>query len=268
MKIGASTACLYPMETEKAITELSDAGINTVEIFFNADCELEGKIYGEIEKTVKDRGISVLSVHPYTSAIETMCLFGDYPRRLQAILDIYKRYFEIMNSLGAKVFVLHGALKSALVNTSLYYERYSMLFELGKKYGITVAQENVNYCKSGSLDFLIDMKKSLGGDCAFVLDVKQALRSGLNPFDILESLGNSIVHCHLSDNIPEKDCIPVGKGGFDFEKFTQILKNIGYKGNIILELYRSGFGRIDDLKESVEYMESFFKKVNTIEKRH
>lgn len=258
MKIGVSTACFYPEETEKAILKLSDAGINAVEIFFNADCELQGEIYREIEKIVTEREISVLSVHPYTSAIETMCLFGDYPRRLQAILDTYKRYFEIMNRLGAKVFVLHGALKSAVLADELYLERYSVLYELGKKFGVTVAQENVCYCKSGSLDFLINMKKTLGESCGFVLDVKQAVRSKLSPFEIFRSLKGSVVHCHLSDHNFQKDCIPVGEGDLDFGKFAQMLKENEYKGNIILELYRSGFEKTEELCRSVEYMKKFF----------
>ena len=258
MQIGVSTACLYPEETEKAILRLSNAGIDTMEIFFNADCELQGEIYAEIENILRQREITVLSVHPYTSAVETMSLFGNYPRRLEAILDTYKHYFEIMNSLGAKVFVLHGALKSAVITSELYYERYSLLYELGRKFGITVAQENVSYCKGDSLDFLIDMKNCLGDNCGFVLDVKQALRSRLSPFEIYEKLDGSIVHCHLSDHKGEKDCIPVGEGSFDFEKFAQMLKKSGYKGNIILELYRSGFEKTEELCRSVEYMKKFF----------
>ncbi len=258
MKIGVSTACLYPEETEKAVIRLANAGIDAIEIFFNADCELEGEIYAQIAETVQQRGISVLSVHPYTSAIETMCLFGDYPRRLNAILDTYKRYFEIMNRLGAKVFVLHGALKSAVLSTELYLERYSMLYEIGKSFEVTVAQENVSYCKSGSLDFLMEMKKTLGENCGFVLDIKQAVRSKLSPFDIYESLKGSVVHCHLSDHNTHKDCIPVGQGSFDFKKFSQVLKESHYSGNIVLELYRSGFKNIDELCRSVEHMKKFF----------
>ena len=258
MNIGVSTACLYPMETEKALSSLAKLGIKTVEIFFNADCELDGDIYNEIKSIISDNGVSVLSVHPYTSAVETMSLFGDYPRRLTAMMDMYKRYFEIMNELGARVFVLHGALKSAHCSDELYLERYSGLFELGKRYGVTVAQENVSYCKSGDLGFLRNMKQQLGGECAFVLDVKQALRSGLDPFEIMDIMGDRLVHCHLSDNTPEKDCIPVGQGRLDFGRFAKELKNRSYSGGIILELYISGFTDLSQLKESVVHMKSFF----------
>ena len=263
MNIGISTACFYPMETEKALAALAENNVKTVEIFFNADCELDGDIYREMADTVKENNMTVLSVHPYTSAIETMTLFGDYPRRLTAILDVYKRYFEIMNDLGAKIFVLHGALKSAHFlklpdGEKLYLERYSMLHELGKRYGVTVAQENVSYCKSGDPDFLRSMKRQLGSDCAFVLDVKQALRSGLDVFEVLNIMGGRLVHCHLSDNTPEHDCVPVGKGRLDFGRFANELKKLDYSGGIILELYSSGFSELSQLKESVEYMRGYF----------
>lgn len=258
MNIGVSTACLYPKETEKSLSALVELGIKTVEIFFNAECELNGDIYAEIKNILTANGISVLSVHPYTSAIETMSLFGDYPRRLNAMMDTYKRYFEIMNELGAKVFVLHGALKSAHCTSELYLERYSDLFELGKKYGITAAQENVSYCKSGDPDFLRNMRSRLGSECAFVLDVKQTLRSGLDVFEIMDVMGDRLAHCHLSDNTPDQDCVPVGKGRMDFGRFAQKLKSMNYSGGIILELYNNGFSNLSQLKESVDYMKSYF----------
>ena len=258
MNIGISTACFYPMETEKALAALAENEVKTVEIFFNANCELNGDVYKDIRNIVSAKDIKVLSVHPYTSAVETMTLFGDYPRRLTEIMDTYNRYFEIMNELGAKVFVLHGALKSARLTAELYLERYSMLFELGKKQGITVAQENVSYCKCGDPDFLRNMKKQLGTECAFVLDVKQALRSGQDVFDIMDIMGDRLAHCHLSDNTPEQDCVPVGKGRLDFGRFAEELKNRSYGGGIILELYRSGFKEIRELTESVVHMKGYF----------
>lgn len=258
MNIGISTACFYPLETEKSLSVLAENGIKTVEIFFNANCELNGDLYKEIKNTVSSKLINVLSVHPYTSAIETMTLFGDYPRRFAEIMDTYNRYFEIMNELGAKIFVLHGALKSARLTPELYLERYSTLFELGKKQGITVAQENVSYCKCGDPDFLRKMRSQLGDECAFVLDVKQALRSGLDVFEVMDIMGDRLAHCHLSDNTPEHDCVPVGKGRLDFGRFAEELKNRSYGGGIILELYRSGFKEVKELTESVVHMKGYF----------
>ena len=41
MKIGISTACLYPMLTEKSLEEVGKSGIKDAEIFFNSMGELE-----------------------------------------------------------------------------------------------------------------------------------------------------------------------------------------------------------------------------------
>lgn len=262
MKVGASTACFYPLETEKALLELAQAGIKNAEIFFNADCELSGSIFNEIKNIVYNNQMTILSVHPFTSAVETMSLFGDYPRRFDAMMDTYKNYFEVMNILGANVFVLHGALKSAVVEDEVYFERYLKLFEEGKRFGVTVAQENVSYCKSGSREFISLMEKSLGENCKFVLDVKQAIRSGITAFDLLEDLGGSIVHCHLSDSNEKTDCIPVGKGKFDFKGFVKKLKEINYSGNIILELYKDGYENVREIKESISFMEKVFQEVS------
>ncbi len=258
MNIGVSTACLYPVETEKALLGLCEAGIDTLEIFFNADCEMNGSVYKEIKSIIKKYCPTILSVHPYTCALETMSLFGNYQRRVDDIMEVYKRYFEVMNELGAKIFILHGALKSAECSEELYFERYFALREKGKAFGVTVAQENVSYCKSGSLDFLINMKKSLGEECDFVLDVKQALRSGIDCFKILNVIGDRVAHCHLSDNTSENDCVAVGKGRFNFAGFAETLKKTGYKGGIILELYKDGFEKMSELKESVTFMKGFF----------
>ena len=41
MKIGVSTSCFYPLETELAFEKIAKAGIKTAEVFFNAECELK-----------------------------------------------------------------------------------------------------------------------------------------------------------------------------------------------------------------------------------
>lgn len=139
MNIGASTACLYPLETEKALYELAVRGVKNVEIFINSVDELDGAVFSDMRKTLGSFGMSVKSVHPFSSPMETLFLFGNYPRRTEYLLDIYKHYFEVMNLLGAKIFVLHGAILSSNVPDERYMERYLRLYREGVAQGITVA---------------------------------------------------------------------------------------------------------------------------------
>jgi len=255
MQVGISTASLYPQETEKALRELAIRDIKTVEIFFNASCELDGEIFKEICNIVNDYAMKVTSVHPFTCPIEPLMLFSRYERRVGEMLEYYKRYFNAMGELGAKIFVLHGAFKTGTCTFERYIERYQRLFQLGREFGITVAQENVAYCLSSKIDLLTEMSEQLGEEVAFVLDIKQAVRSGISPFELLDKLGNKIRHIHISDNDEEHDCLPIYSGSFDFELLVNRLKAINYNGALILELYRNNYSTYDELAFNIQSVE-------------
>ena len=255
MYIGVSTACLYPMHTEDALSELIKLGVRDVEIFFNATEEICEPFLSRLCGAVKENGVRVHSVHPFTSAVETLYLFSDYDRRTEEMLDIYRRYFEAMNRLGAGIFVLHGALENSKCTDETYFERYARLYAIGKEFGVTVAQENISYCKSKSADFLRKMRLHFGKECAFVLDLKQAHRCGADPFEIAQAMGDRICHCHVSDWADkDHDCLPAGKGRFDFARLGSDLSEMGFSGAFIVELYRRNFGKIDELRESVNFL--------------
>lgn len=255
MRVGISTASLYPLETEKALRELAIRGIKTVEIFFNANCELTGDIFKEICNIVDEYAIDVASVHPFTCPIEPLMLFSRYERRVDEMLDYYKRYFNAMGELGAEIFVLHGAFKNGNCTIERYIERYQRLFQLGREFGITVAQENVEYCMSGKVDLLHEMSEQLGSEVAFVLDIKQAVRSGISPFELVDKFGSKIRHIHISDNDEEHDCMLISSGSFDFRLLINRLKAIDYHGALILELYRNNYSTYDELAVNIQSVE-------------
>ena len=251
IRAGISTACLYPMVTEKAFYELAKRNVDCIEIFFNSHSELEKPFVKELKNIANCYGISVSSIHPYTCGIEPMMFFTQYPRRYLDILDYYKKYFEVMNILGGKIFVFHGNKPQNKIPDELYFERYKGLFDLGKTFGITVAQENVVRCSSGDLDFIKKMSYELKEDAKFVLDTKQAVRKGYSPYDFLNAIGEKIVHIHISDFGEEGDCLLIGKGKLDFARFSQQLTKYSFTGSIILELYSNGYKGIDDLIQNL-----------------
>lgn len=249
---GVSSASLYPMHTEDAVKVLAELGVKNMEIFINDISELKEEISSDIIKTVRDYNINVVSMHPFSSPMESLFLFSDYDRRRDTLLDMYRGYFELMNTLGAKIFVLHGAILSAKCSDERYFERYSMLLDTAEEYGVTVAQENICYCKSKDLDFLKRLKENCGDRTKYVLDIKQAVRTGLSPYTIIDALGSDIVHVHISDNSPEADCLPVGKGSFDFGRLIEKLDGIGYNGALLVELYRNNYGEYSELYDGMK----------------
>ena len=252
MKIGVSTASLYPLHAEDAFAELAKLGVKTAEVFANATCEGQEPIISQIMKIRDENGMTVTSFHPFSSPMESVFVFSEYDRRIAEMMELYRSFFGSMNKLGAKIFVLHGAILSSKCTVSHYLKQFRMLAEAGREFGVTVAQENVSYCLSGRLEFLKTMKRELGEYANFVLDLKQARRSGEDPLEYVEQLGSSIVHCHLSDGDDSRDCLPIGRGTFDFNALIKRLRSNGFDGALIVELYRSNYGDFSELKISVD----------------
>lgn len=248
MIAGVSTACLYPKPLEESLYEIAINGAACTEIFINTHSELK-KSFAYGVKNMLDRfEMKSPSLHPFTCELEQLMFFSDYERRFNDIMEYHKLYFRFMNIIGADIFVFHGG--KADRGREFYCERYSKLYRLGQEFGVTVALENVSRCQSGSSAFVRDISRMLGNEFAFVLDTKQAIRAGENPFTFLEAAGSRTVHVHISDSGELGDCLPIGKGRFRFKQFLERLNELNPDASVILELYRSGFGGISELISS------------------
>ena len=256
LRAGVSTACLYPKLLENSLYDLAVSGISCVEIMTNSDSELNRAFICALRDMLTRFDISCPSFHTHTGALETMLFFSEYPRRLRDGLEAYKRYFEAMNLLGAEVYVFHGAKAGSVSSVPFYAERLGELVRLGQRFGITVAQENVCYCESGSLRFLKALAAELGDDAHFVVDTKQAVRSKENPFDLVRALGSRIACVHISDHSELGDCLPLGKGRFAVRAFLKALIDAQADCPVMLELYRGGFDSITDLVSGFHTLEA------------
>ena len=182
--------------------------------------------------------------------------FTAYERRFRDILDLYKRYyFTAMQELGAEILVFHGDSIKNDHPAERYFERFAALYMAGKEAGITVAQENVCYCKSGSPDFIRSMRAAFSNQVQFVLDTKQAVRFGVSPSEMVDAMGNCIAHIHLSDHTPDQDCLPPGQGCMDFQSFFSKLRQIEYHGSLMIELYRQNYREYTELLDSLYFVE-------------
>ena len=262
MEIGASSACFYPLETEKAFREIAELGFSHCEIFFNAFSELKPAFIKEL-KAIRDAyGIEVVSLHPYGSFGEGYAFFSGYKRRFDDGVEDYKRYFDAAGVLGAKYIVMHGAARLYDIDMELYAERFGTLNEVARANGCVVAHENVVNFLSATPEFTAFMKKQLGDSYKMVLDVKQARRAGVRAEDFIDIMGNNIVHVHLSDCNSKMDCIaPCEEGHYDFGKVFTELDKVGYNGKYIVELYSDGYEKKEQLVKSAEYLGGILEKV-------
>ena len=256
MNLGVSTSCLYPMPTENALETLGKAGIKTCEIFLNSISETTPDFIKKLNEIRAEYGMDIVSVHPFSSFSETFMLFGNYERRYFDAREFYKKCFEMTALAGAVISVIHGMKLPGQIDKEEYFSRFRWLVEAGREFGVTVCQENVYSHFSQSPDFLCEMRNALGDDFKMVFDVKQAVRSGFEPFAFAEEFKNSICHIHLSDHNAQSDCVAPSKGVFDFRKLFDIMESSGYKGSGVIELYRAGFADEGELTESLEYLQN------------
>lgn len=261
MQAGVSTACLYPQLLEEALYDLALNGIGHVELFVNADSELRRPFVENMADIMERFGVTCRALHPFTAPAEPIMLFSKYERRYTDMLDYYHRTFEAMQRIGADVFVLHGSSVHNPVPVEFYCERFYGLAQEGKKYGVTVAQENVVRCQSGSLQFLREMALRLGGDVHFVLDTKQAVRAGQSPLEMLRALGSRVVHVHISDHSDKGDCLLLGSGNFKIRSFLEDLHTLSPDSSVVLELYRSNFRGISDLVSNYRMLSWMISRV-------
>jgi len=260
MLAGVSSASFYPLHTEVALRELGEMGVKDIELFINDYSETKGAIFEDILKTIRSYNMNTVSLHPFPP-MESGYLFSEYDRRSNTNFEIYKHYFDCMNQLGAKIFVLHGAILSSKCSDERYFEKYIKLLDLAESFGITVAQENICYCKSKDIAFLKRLRENCGTRTKFVLDIKQAVRSGVSTFEFIDALGEDIVHVHISDNSSEGDCLPVGKGTFDFETFITRLNEKGYNGALFVELYRENYDEYIELYNCMKKIQEIIAKL-------
>lgn len=264
MKIGVSTACLYPLLTEKSLEEVGKSGITDVEIFFNAMCELKRDFVLKLRSIKENYGLNIISIHPTFSLAESFVFFSAYDRRKEEGMEIFKRYGEITAELGAKYVILHGGKPNGILSDRQYFERFAEIAGAVSLSGGVLLQENVVKFRANDLAFLEKMCDYLGDKANICLDVKQSIRGGYSPFEAVSLLKGSIKHIHLSDNSPEKDCKIPFEGTFDMVKFLRYAENCGYKGDCIVEVYRDAYKNYEDLFLSIEKLKKDYGNAEKI----
>lgn len=262
MRIGASTGCFYPELTEKSLTTLGELGVKTVEVFTNSFGEISPAFVKQLNEIKDHYGMEIISFHPFMSFAEGFFLFSEYERRYEESLEMCKPFFEAAANLGAKYYVLHGAKKGCPISREVYIHRFYRFCEIAKQYGVQVAHENVVHYESESVEFMRSLQAALGDDFKMVLDLKQARRAEVDPFDFINAVGENIAHVHVSDCTAQSKCAPINAQGlFDFDRLFGELKQKGYDGKFIVELYRQSYGDKIEIAHSIANLDEILRDV-------
>lgn len=254
MEIGVSTACFYPTLTETTPEILQKMGVKKAEVFLNSESEYEADFCVPLKKKLDENGIEVVSVHSFVAQHEPF-LFSDYPRRVADAEKVYRKVLSACNMLGAKYHTFHGARKEMLgkyFDADGYVKTINRLADIAGEYGIKLALENVSWCVSYDVAlWRLILPKLTSKYLGFTLDLKQARRAGYSYKDYAELFADRLLNVHISDANDESDCLLPGDGNVDFAEVFSYLKNLGYQGNLIVEVYNEAVKSESHMAESV-----------------
>ena len=258
-RVGLSSACFYPEETLDAVRRCVSLGFKTIEIFMNSPSELEPPYLERIAEVCREGGVRVKSIHPFTSGFEYMLFFSAYKKRAGESIELYRPYFRAAAYLGADYVVFHGdKLTAPFFGMDNYCDVLSRLMAAARYEGVTLAHENVSTARGGNPEFMRELRAMLGaGRLAFVFDIKQVLRGGYDPLDMLDAMGGDIVHVHLND-WRDGECRLPFAGALDLESILSRIERDGFKGDYIIEVYRHNFDSDGEISVSKRRAEGYF----------
>lgn len=260
MRIGMSTACFYPQPLEEVLPVIAGLGVRAVEVFFNTESEFSPRYYEELGAQARSLGLDIVSVHPYTSLMEGMLLFSDYARRTEDGMLQYQRYFACAAALGARFFTFHGERHMGQHDDEARWERkctaYRRLCALASACGVTLAQENVAWCRSHDPAFIHALYRDVP-ELHYTLDIKQAYRAGHNWKDFLDAMGERLVNVHINDFSAEQSCLLPGDGEMDYAAFFSRLHALGYDGHAMIEVYRTNFASPEQMHRALRVLQRF-----------
>lgn len=253
MKTGISTASLFMRQsTEQAAVTIKELGAECAEVFFSTFYEYRPEFSKKLAPDIA--GLEVGSVHVLSTNFEHQ-LFSS-SRRVWG--DGFYWLDQVMRSaqlLGCHAYTFHGfnRLGAGRDDLDRIGDRLAEISAFCSRYGVELCLENVSwstYDRAGMFKELKARCPALKG----VLDLKQARRSGYPYSMYIADMAGSISHVHLSD-IDERGrmCLP-GAGVTDFKEIFSRLKDAGFDGNAVIEVYPDNYGEVEELKKSVEFL--------------
>ena len=268
MQTGVSTASLFLRQNnEDALPLLENLGVKTVEVFLSSFCEY-GYPFAELLKGRKG-ALKVNSVHALNTQYEPQ-LFNDHPRTKADAYECLKKVLESANALNAPYYTFHGTARvkrasrrEGADNFPKMIAGFQELSSFCQRQGVHLCLENVEwstYNRPGVFARLAAEIPELLG----VLDLKQA-RISEYPYELyLTEMGERLAYAHVSD-INEKGrlCLP-GKGTFDYDTLIKRLKDAGFDGSLLIEVYNGDYSEIEELKDAYEYLKELLYKHNCL----
>ena len=264
MQAGVSTASLFLRKnTEDALPCLEELGVKTAEVFLTSFSEY-GYPFADVLKDRKGN-LHINSVHDLNTGFEPQ-LFAVHPRVRADAFAWLEKVLQSANALGAPYYTFHGTARVKRAtrlpgadNFPKMIEGFARILDVCRVHGVSLCLENVEWATYNRPSVFATLAKELP-DLRGVLDIKQARISGYPYEEYLTEMGNRLAYAHVSDiNDMGKMCLP-GQGCFDFDTMVKRLKDVGFNGALLVEVYADNYTQPIELKQSCDYLEEILYK--------
>jgi sugar phosphate isomerase/epimerase len=253
IKVGLSTASVYPLRTEAAFEYAARLGYDGVELMVWA--ETVSQDVDAIEKMSAKYSMPVLSVHAPCLLISQR-VWGANP------IPKLERSVHAAEQLGAQTVVVHPPFRWQ----RRYAEGFSdQVAELEAGSDVMVAVENMFPFRAdrffGAGQTSIDRMRKRGGrpgpgisafapsydpldggHAHYTLDLSHTATAGTDAVDMAQRMGDGLVHLHLCDGSgasTDEHLVP-GYGTQPTVEVCEMLAGSDFSGHVILEVTTSG----------------------------
>jgi len=253
IKVGLSTASVYPLRTEAAFEYAAELGYDGVELMVWA--EAISQDIGAIAKLSRRYSMPVMSVHAPCLLISQRVWGADPISKLTRSVQAAER-------LGAQTVVVHPPFRWQ----RRYAEGFSeQVAELETRSDVMVAVENMFPFRAdrffGSGQPSIERMRKRGGrpgvgvsafapsydpldgnHAHYTLDLSHTATAGTDALDMAARMGDGLVHLHLCDGSgasTDEHLVP-GRGDQPTVEVCQMLAGSDFAGHVILEVTTSG----------------------------
>ncbi len=262
MELGISTASFFNVaKTEEAFELVRRYGFNVCEVFLTTFSEYEL----DFAKVLSDRkyGVNVHSVHSYTTSFEPM-LFNPAERTRRDGEKLFEKVLKAGQVLGAKNYTFHG--QTRVKKTTVYdFEKVGLRYEelslKANEYGIDLCLENVHWAFNNEPK-VFERIAPLAPHLKATLDIKQAKQANVDYNEFIKVYGNRLKTVHITDYDDNGNtCLPF-EGTCDFEKLFKTLKDSGFDGPVLIELYSKDYPNLNSLYKPFDELKNLMDKVN------
>lgn len=263
-----NTSTIRPQPLLEKIRLTHEAGFAAIELWANDIYEYVGRggEVRDVERALADTGLkvpSLISVRGWGEAI---------PEEYPIVLDEVKRRFELATRLGMTWVVCSPPRQPCDVNQIV--ARYRDLLQLGTQIGVRPTFEYISFFRS--ISSLPQAWQVVQATCdpraTVIVDAFHSYNSRSTLDDLRSVPGDRISHYHIDDAAPDKpagqqtdpDRVMPGDGPIDLLAELRVLRDIGYRGAISLELFhpqlwqekpqdvlRRGYERLQALLEAL-----------------